>query len=136
MKGTKEFDETIKSYLDDFAIKDSLFAEKYKNEKKSIKDCVQYILNTVKKSDANGFTDNEIFGMAIHYYDENSIDIGEQIDMEVKINRHVEITPEERIELEKKAKEKVFDDTAKQMKAPKKKVIVKEDNKSIQQSMF
>jgi len=79
MKTTDHFKNTIKSYLDKRAQEDPLFAEKYSNEKKNINDCVTYILNTVQKTGCNGFTDDEVYGMAVHYYDEESVDIGKEI---------------------------------------------------------
>ena len=73
MKSTENFKKVIESHLNELAAKDEVFAGKMKAEGKSINDCVTYILNTVKKSGCNGFTDAEIFGMAIHYYDEKDI---------------------------------------------------------------
>ena len=49
-----------------FSVK--LFAKSFSNPAKNIDDCVTYILNYVKNSGCNGFTDGEIFGQAIHYY--------------------------------------------------------------------
>lgn len=112
-KVTERFEQVIKEYLDGYAKNDELFAGKYHNEKKNIADCCTYILNTVQKSGANGFTDEEVFGMAIHYYDEESIDIGERITAQVVINRTVELTDEEKAELKKKA----MDDVIQQEKA-------------------
>ena len=39
----------------------------------SIKQVIQQYLGTVQKSGCNGFADDEIFGMAVHYYDEDSV---------------------------------------------------------------
>ncbi|MBP9481471.1 MAG: hypothetical protein KBF15_08460, partial [Parabacteroides sp.] len=40
----------------------------YSKPEKNIDDCVTYILNEVKKSGCNGFADDEIYSMAVHYY--------------------------------------------------------------------
>ena len=77
-----DFKEVIKRYLDDFASKDETFAAKYENEKKSIDGCVKYINGQVYKMRKNGeqclaLTDDEVFGMAIHYYDEEDIEVNE-----------------------------------------------------------
>ena len=108
MKTSDEFKNTIQEHLDKIAIEDKQFAKKLENPKKNIDDCIQYILNTVKKTGANGFIDDEIFGMAIHYIDEETIDIGEKIEMEVKVNHHVELTNKEKAELKEKAKQEVL----------------------------
>ena len=67
-KGTRAFNETIKAYLEERAENDALFAVKFANPSKSVEECVTYILNSVQKSGCNGFEDDEIFGMATHYY--------------------------------------------------------------------
>lgn len=104
MKTTDHFKETIKKHLDERAEKDTLFAETYKKEEKNIDDCCTYILNEVQKSGCNGFTDDEIYSMAVHYYDEDSIDIGKKIDPgRIVINHVVKLTDEEKEEARVKA---------------------------------
>lgn len=104
MKTTDHFKETIKAHLDKRAADDSLFAVVYAKEGKNIDDCVTYILNEVQKSGCVGFTDPEIFGMAAHYYDEDKIDIGKEIDPgRIVVNHVVELTEEEKEEARKKA---------------------------------
>ena len=44
-------------YLEQRAEEDALFAKNYRNPAKNIDECVTYILNYVKKSGCNGFTD-------------------------------------------------------------------------------
>ena len=73
MKGTMAFQDTIRTYLDNMAMSDALFAVKYANPSKSMDDCVTYILNQVQKSGCNGFEDDEIFGMAVHFYPKYNI---------------------------------------------------------------
>lgn len=121
MKTTDHFKKTIKSYLDQRAEEDALFAEKYSNKEKNIDDCITYILNTVQKSGCNGFTDDEIFGMAVHYYDEESIDIGKEIQARVMINHTVELTEEEKKEAHQKAIEAYQDDCRKKLEEQRKK---------------
>lgn len=73
MKGSEEFKRVIENFITKKAETDPFFTPKFQNENKSIDGCVNYILHTVKKSNENGFADEEIFGMAIHYYDEKDI---------------------------------------------------------------
>lgn len=89
MKATDNFKNTIKSHLEKIALNDLLFAETIKKPNKNIDDCITYILNTVQKSGCNGFEDDEIFSMAIHYYDEDIISIGKSINSQVIINHKV-----------------------------------------------
>lgn len=68
MNGTSHFKRTIEAYLAQRAAEDTLFAATYKKPNKNIDDCITYILNEVKRSGCNGFTDGEIFSMAVHFY--------------------------------------------------------------------
>jgi len=70
MKSTEHFKNTIKAYLDKRANEDELFAISYAKGNKNLDDCVTFILNEVKKSGCNGFADDEIYSMAVHYFDE------------------------------------------------------------------
>lgn len=79
-------------YLEQRAEEDALFAKNYRNPAKNIDDCVTYILNYVQKSGCNGFTDGEIYGQAIHYYEENEIEVGKPIQCQVAVNHVVEPT--------------------------------------------
>ena len=106
MKGTDHFKKTILMYLEQRAEEDQLFAKNYCNPAKNMDDCVTYILNYVQKSGCNGFTDGEIFGQAIHYYEENEIEVGRPINCQVAVNHIVELTAEEKAEARQKAIQK------------------------------
>ena len=69
MKASNHFKNTIKAYLDQRAETDVLFSLQYSKPEKNIDDCITYILNEVKKSGCNGFADDEIYNMAVHFYD-------------------------------------------------------------------
>ena len=90
-------------YLEQRAEEDTLFAKKYRNPAKNIDECVTHILNHVQKSGCNGFTDGEIFGQAIHYYEENEIEVGKPINCQVVVNHVVELTEEEKAEARQNA---------------------------------
>ena len=75
MKGTELFKAAIQNYLEYRAMTDDLFAPRYANPAKNIDDCITYILNEVQKSGMNGFDDDEIYSMAMHYYDEDDIEV-------------------------------------------------------------
>ncbi len=79
-------------YLEQRAAEDKLFAKITAILAKNIDDCVTYILNYVQKSGCNGFTDGEIYGQAVHYYDENEIEVGKPIQCQVAVNHVVELT--------------------------------------------
>lgn len=96
------FENAIKEYLDARAKEDVKFAEKYSNGKKSIEECCRFILGEMKKKAAGGMygaTDAEVFGLAVHYYDEEDVKVEKNVSAEVVINR--EMTEEEKLQLER-----------------------------------
>ncbi|MCD8281626.1 MAG: PcfK-like family protein [Prevotella sp.] len=103
MKSTEEFKRTIQTYLERYANEDTLFARNYHKENKNIDDCITYILNYVQNSGCNGFTDEEIYGQAVHYYDEDEIDAGTPVNCRIVVNHTVELTEEEKAETHQRA---------------------------------
>ena len=98
MKGTEQFKEIIKCYLDKRAKEDELFRAKYETTERTIDDVVTYILNEVKQSGCCGFADEEIYSMAVHVIDEPALAIGKPINCDVVVNRHIDLTEEEKAE--------------------------------------
>ena len=78
----------------------------------------------------------------MHYYDEDSISVGNQSVGQVVINHHVELTATEIAEAKQQAKDKVMNEEAARLrkKKPKRKTstqVVKESlSKTEQSSMF
>ena len=104
MKGSEAFTKTIKSYLESRGSKDPLFARIITKPGKNIDDCVTYIFNTVQKSGCNGFHDDEIYSMAIHYFTEDNIQIGTvSANMQVVVNHKVELTETEKTKAKEEA---------------------------------
>ena len=130
MTGTEVFKQTIQDYITDRSLGDPLFADKVSNENKNIDDCIKYILNTVHKSGCNGFTDSEIFSMAVHYYEEDSVEIGNNPNLNVVVNHKVELTDEEKEKAKEKALEEVKDEQIRQLKK-RGKVVKRESEKTV-----
>ena len=105
MKATDHFKRTIQAYLEGRADEDELFAVSYRKEGKNIDDCITYILNYVKNSGCAGFSDGEIYSQAVHYYDEDQIEVGSPINCHVCVNHTVELTEEEKAEARQRAVE-------------------------------
>ncbi|MFT6443505.1 MAG: hypothetical protein ACJASM_003066 [Salibacteraceae bacterium] len=127
MKGSENFKKTIEDHLNGIANKDELFAGTLMKESKNIDDCITYIMNTVHKSGANGFEDEEIYQMAIHYYDEDDIDIGGANSGSVVVNHKVELTEKEISD----AKQKALDDIISEEKKKKLSKAEKKRSKSL-----
>ncbi len=125
MKVSVPFKNAIQSYLEQRAEYDELFARSYRNPLKNIEDCITYILNYVQKSGCNGFDDDEIFGQAVHYYDEADIEIGKPIECKVVVNHHVELTEEEKAQARKDAIKRAEDEAYAKLKQQREKATAK-----------
>ncbi len=138
MKATNHFKNTIKAYLDQRAANDPLFEWKYTTTpNKSIDDCITYILNTVQKSGCLGFHDDEIFGMAVHYYDEIDIEVGKPINGHIVVNHTVELTAEEKEEARKEAMQRAENEAYnKMMKVKKRPTSNKQSQSTTQLTLF
>ena len=136
-KGTRAFNETIKAYLEERAENDALFAVKFANPSKSVEDCVTYIINQVQKSGCNGFEDAEIYGMAVHYWEENEIEVGKPINCKVVVNHTVELTEEEKEQARQDAINRLRDEEMAKMRKPiQPKKATESKNKVEQLSLF
>ena len=137
-KGTNAFTDTIRQYLENKAKNDSLFAIKFANPSKSVEDCVTYIINEVKKSGCNGFADAEIYGMAVHFYEEAEIEVGNPINCQVVVNHTVELTEEEKEQARQDAIERLRQEEMAKMRKPiqAKKATTEKKTKDVQPSLF
>ena len=133
-KVTDYFKLTILNYLESRAQADDLFAPRYANPKKNIDDCVTYILNQVKQSGCNGFTDDEIYSMALHYYDEDNIEVGKSLKCKVVVNHTIELTEAEKAEARQKAMQQAQDEAYKKLTQGRSKS--KQTDTANQQSLF
>ncbi len=132
-KGTMAFADTIRHYLEKRAESDALFAVKFANPSKSVEDCATFIINEVKKSGCNGFTDDEIFGKAVHYFEENEIEVGNPINCKVVVNHTVELTEEEKEQSRQEAIAKLRNEELAKMRKAK---TTEKKVKEVQPSLF
>ena len=103
MSGTEHFTRTISEYLNLRAATDPLFAPNLAKPHKNIEDCITYILKQVQQSACNGFEDDEIYSMAVHYYDEDDLEVGSPVACHVVVNHTLVLTEEEKAEARKQA---------------------------------
>ena len=103
MNGTEQFTRTIAEYLNLRAATDPLFAPNLAKPHKNIEDCITYILQQVQQSGCNGFEDDEIYSMAIHYYDEDDLEVGSPVACHMVVNHTIVLTEEEKAEARKQA---------------------------------
>lgn len=95
----KTFKDVIKNHLDGRARTDELFAKSYAKENKNLDECCSYIMGEARKrGSAVAMTDEEVFGMAIHY-DEDDIKVSKMpagTRASISTFQPVELTEEEK----------------------------------------
>ena len=134
-KGTRAFNDTIREYLEGMAENDALFAVKFANPTKSVDDCVTYIINQVQKSGCCGFTDDEIFGWAMHFWDEPEIEVSNiATNCQVVVNHTVELTEEEKEQARQDAINKLRDEEMAKMRRPSRSKKATENKPQVEQA--
>ena len=112
MKVSPGFKQQIQKYLSERAETDILFGPVYEKENKNIDDCIQYIYREVKKKagsdNAIAMTGEEVYSLAVHYYDEDSIVVGKS-NIKAKVSTSP-ITDEDKEDedIEEEVEDKVF----------------------------
>lgn len=102
----------VQEYLEKRAAEDPQFAEKFNNPKKSLKECCKYIYGEAKKraggSSCVYIPPEEVFGMAVHYYDEDDIKVtgAGYTGRATVAPKPVELTAEQKAKAEQAALEK------------------------------
>lgn len=106
----QSFKDAIKSYLDRRAGQDELFAKTYAKEGKTLEECCNYIIGEARKrGNSVAMTDDEVFGLAVHYYDEDDIKIN-RVSMSRKTEDvKVTLSTEEMEEARKEARQRAID---------------------------
>ena len=134
MKGTQAFQDTIAQYLMARAEQDPMFAVRLANPSKTMAQCCAYIIGEVKKSGCCGFTDDEIFGWAMHFWDEPEIEVSDNIpNCQVVVNHVVELTEEEKEKARQDAINKLRDEEMAKMRRPK---TTEKKAQDVQPSLF
>ena len=120
MNGTDHFKRTIQAYLDSRAAEDKLFAASYSKPNKNMDDCITYLLHWAKSQcnggNGIGVTAGEVLSQAVHYFDEDDIDIdiGKPIPCQVMVCG-VELTDEEKAEARQRAIRQYQDEELRKM---------------------
>lgn len=129
-KVSQSFKDTIKAYLDARAQSDPLFATSYQKEGKSLDECCNYIVQEVQKMHVNGLADDEVFGLAVHYYDEDNLGTIKAANCKVVVNHAVELTEEEKEKARKEAYDQFQKEEVAKLRSQKKEPEEKEKKKA------
>lgn len=133
----KSAKDAIKAYLENRAATDELFAVAYAKENKNIDDCFKYILSEARKrGSAVCMTDEEVFGLAVQYYDEDELEFDRNISAKVQTTKPVELTDEEKQEARENAKRRFEQDCYDKMTKANKKPKAPAQERVITPSLF
>lgn len=81
------FENIIKEYIEKACQTDEVLAGKYEKSGKDIMGCCKYIKSQARKKAQNGcavIADAEVYGWAIHYFDEEMTAPKEEVDCKVE----------------------------------------------------
>lgn len=121
-KASFSFRRAIEVMLNDRAASDPLFAKAYQREGKSIEECYNYIISEVQRMGVNALTDEEVLGLAVHYYDEADIKVSKAPACQVVVPATPEVAEARKVELQREAEERFIEEQIKKMQAPAKKI--------------
>lgn len=108
MSNKNEVKEAIKAHLDALAQKDPLFAAVYAKPGKNMDECFDYILGEVRKEGMAVYkSDQEVYGMAVHYYEEDDLKVS-KIPKDERVRTAAPVAPlseEEKAKIRQEAAE-------------------------------
>lgn len=85
------FELALKTYLDKRAKEDKLFAKSYAKDGKTIQKCAIFVIGeaqkkafSTEKGKVAALPDEEVYGLAVHYYDEDDLEIDNMPEEKVK----------------------------------------------------
>jgi hypothetical protein len=106
-----EIKEYLNDYLEKRAADDPQFAEKLKNNKKNIDECIKFIRQQAKKlagnKDSIAVDNEEVLGWAVHYYDEENLQVPDDTAWKAA-EPDAELTDEEKEEIREEAKKEAL----------------------------
>lgn len=87
MKPSENFKTAIENYLNTTALTDTVFAQSLAKTTKNIDSCLNYIFGEVKKTGLCAFDNQEIFDMAVKYYNDDSIAVPAPINCKAVVHQ-------------------------------------------------
>lgn len=139
------FKDDIKSYLDNRAANDELFAKTYAKENKNLDECIDHITSVVVKQrvscgsfDVTRTTREYVYGLAVHYYDEDDIKVEKLRNTRVAVSSpstKVELTEEEKAAARERAVHAYEAMEQKKLEEERKKKLEKKREKAAQKEV-
>lgn len=125
----------IKEYLDGRAKQDPQFATKYANEEKSVKECCEFIVGEVYHSrrgqNVVAVDDASVYGLAVHYYDEEDVEVRKIGGYQARVKTGKPATEEEKVKHEAKVRLEMEEIRKKEERERKKKKAAEADERQL-----
>lgn len=126
----KEFIKAIRKHLEGMMAADPEFRAKVEAKKSDWEGCANWVVAEVKKKYAKNsqavLTDEEVFGMAVHFFDEKDLTAPSKTDnCKVVVSRKDPLTEEEKRQLDEEAKVEARADYKRQRKEEEQRRLVK-----------
>lgn len=102
MKSSNAVMDVVRNYMEERCASDPILAIKYANPAKSLEKALNYVASEVQKSGLTIMDSDSVFGLILHYYDENLEDVP---NVNCKIAVAKELTDTERAEAKGQAME-------------------------------
>ena len=102
MKSSNAVMDVVRNYMEERCASDPILAIKYANPAKSLEKALNFVAHEVQKSGLTIMDSDSVFGLILHYYDENLEDVP---NVNCKIAVAKELTDTERAEAKAQAME-------------------------------
>ena len=122
--------------LDKRAAEDELFAKSYAKESKSIDVCCSYIIGEVQEMGVSAMTDEEVLGLAVHYYDEDDARVRPHGRCQVVSSTTPELSKVRQEELMREAEQAYYEEALSNMRKAKKAKPIITEAKTSDQLLF
>ena len=105
--------EVVRNYMEERCANDPILAIKYANPNKSIEKALNFVASEVKKSGLTIMDSDSVFGLVMHYYDEN---IEEIPNVNCKMAVAKELTDTEKSEAKAEAMEQYKEEQLRELR--------------------
>jgi len=113
MKSSNAVMEVVRNYMEERCASDPILAIKYANPAKSLEKALNYVAYEVQKSGLTIMDSDSVFGLILHYYDENLADVP---NVNCKIAVAKELTDTERAEAKEQAMEQYKEEQLRELR--------------------
>lgn len=113
MKSSNAVMDVVRNYMEERCASDPILAIKYANPAKSIEKALNYVASEVQKSGLTIMDSESVFGLILHYYDENLEDVP---NVNCKIAVGKELTDTERAEAKAEAMEQYKEEQLRELR--------------------